>query len=360
MNLWTLPGPARFVRQAEHSLRDGANVVVRFPVATPSGFGEQLRTQLQESWRCTVFHPAPTGSPFRSIRERFAPNLPNEWNPTLLDLGEHEDFRGRLIWLDGMGRMDAEHCSAWKKFLVDYAQASRSVPEFDRTLFVAVLEGEPPADPPPEDVTLKCFDWRGVIDETDLLLAAHERLRSRDAEPVMRSLLAMTVARVASWDPDVAERLLDEGCDAILDPLSLLQSVAKEKGWTSNTDACWELGTASGDGVSHAALASLEDPPRDLRRRLWSAQASVLLPSIDSWRWNLLLDHRALLAELLEREGSPMDALDLDVGELTGMIQRPGFDPEVRRDVRQMNRWRNELAHLRPLSANDARRLVGR
>ena len=360
MNLWSLPGPARFVRHAEHALRDGANVVVRFPVATPGGFGEHIRSQLQESWRCTVFHPEPATPPFQSLRERFAPHLPNEWNPTLVDLCEHADFQGRLIWLDGVGRMDSEDCSAWKEFLVDYAHASRSVPEFERTLFVAVLEGAPPAAPPPDDVTLKCFDWRGVVDETDLLLAAHQRLHSRDAGPVMRSLLATTVAHVASWDPDVAERLLDEGCDAILDPVSLLQSVAKEKGWTSDTDACWELGTASGDGVSHAALASLEDPPRDLRRRLWSAQASVLLPSIDSWRWNLLLEYRALLAEHLEREGSPVDALDLDIGELTGMVQRPGFDPEVRRDVRQMHRWRNELAHLRPLSANAARLLAGR
>lgn len=360
MKLWTLPGPARFVRQAEHALRDGANVVLRFPEATPSGFGERMRAQLQESWRCTVFRPAPASSPFRSIRERFAPNLPAEWNPTLLDLCEHEDFRGRLIWLDGVGRMDKEECSAWKKFLVHYAQASRSVPEFERTLFVAVLDGAPPADPPPDDVTLQCFDWRGVVDETDLLLAAHERLHRRDAGPVMRSLLATTVAHVASWDPNVAERLLDEGSDAILNPVSLLQSVAKEKGWTSETDACWELGTASGNGVSHAALASLEDPPRDLQRRLWSAQASVLLPSIANWGWGFLLEHRALLAEHLQREGNPADPLDLDIGELTGMVQRPGFDPEVQRDVRQMNRWRNELAHLRPLSANTARLLAAR
>ena len=358
MNLWTLPGPARFVRQVEHALRDGANVVVRFPVVTPFGFGERMRAQLQESWRCNVFHSAPASSPFQSIRERFASNLPTEWNPTLLDLCENEDFRGRLIWLNGVGRLDREDCSAWKKFLVDYAQASRSVPEFERTLFVAVLDGAPPADPPLDDVTLKCFDWRGVIDETDLLLAAHERLHSRDAGAVMRSLLATTVAHVASWDPDVAERLLDEGCDVILNPVSLLQSVAREKGWTSNTDVCWELGTASGGGVPHAALTSLEDPPRDLRRRLWSAQASVLLPSIANWRWNLLLDHRALLAEHLKREGRPADPLDLDIGELMGMVQRPGFDPEVRRNVRQMNRWRNELAHLRPLSANDARLLA--
>ena len=360
MNLWTLPGPARFALRVERALRDGANVVIRFPVATPAGFGQHVRSRLQESWRCTVFRPEPAIPPSLNLRERFAPRLPNEWNPTLLDLCEHEDFQGRLVWLEGVGRMDGADCSAWKRFLVDYSQASRSVPEFERTLFVAVIEGAPPADPPPEDVTLKCFDWRGVVDEIDLLLAAHERLHSRDAGPVMRSLLATIVAHVASWDPDVAELLLDAGCDAILDPVSLLQSVAKGKGWTSETDACWELGTASGNGVLHAALASLDDPPRDLRRRVWSAQASVLLPSIAGWRWDLLLRHRTLIAEHLKREGKPEDPLDLDIGELTGMVQRPGFDHEVRRDVRRMNRWRNELAHLRPLSANDARLLAGR
>ncbi len=360
MNLWPLPGPARFVQRAEHALRDGASVVVRFPVETPGGFGEHVRSRLQESWRCTVFRPEPAIPPFRSIRERFVPNLPNEWNPTLLDLCEHEDFQGRLIWLDGVGRMDGDDCSAWRKFLADYAQASRNVPEFQRTVFVAVLDGAPPVDPPPEDVTLKCFDWRDAVDETDLLLAAHERLHSRDTGSVMRSLLATTVARVASWDPDVGARLLDEDDDTILDPRPLLQSVAREKGWRSDTTACWELGTASGNGVPHAALASLEDPPRDLRRRLWSAQASVLLPSIAGWRWNLLIEHRTLLAEHLEREGDPTDPLDLDVGELTGMVQRPGFDPEVRRDVRRMHRWRNELAHLRPLPASAARLLAAR
>ena len=360
MNLWNLPGPGRFLQRVERALRDGANVVVRFPVAAPAGFAERTRALLHESWRCAVFRPAPADPPFESLRERFAPHLSGAWTPTLLDLCENESFRGRLIWLDGLGRLSEEDWSAWKKFLVDYAQACRSVPEFERTLVVAVLAGTPPADPPAEDVTLKCFDWRGIIDEMDLLLAAYERLLSRDAGPVMRSLLATTVARVASWDPDMAERLLDEEGDAILDPGFLLQSVAREKGWTSDTTPCWELGTASGHGVSHAALASLEDPPRELRHRLWSAQASVLLPSIAGWRWDLLMEHRALLAEHLEREGSPADPMDLDIGELTGMVQRPGFDPEVRRNVRQMHRWRNELAHLRPLSANAARLLASR
>ena len=159
----------------------------------------------------------------------------------------------------------------------------------------------------------------------------------------------------------MAERLLNEGCDAILDPVFLLQSVAREQGWTSDAEASWELGTASGNRVSHAAPAALDDPPRDLRRRLWSAQASVLLPSIAGWGRDLLIRHRALVAEHLKRDGKPDHPLDLDIGELTGMVvQHPGFEPEVRRDVRRMNRWRNELAHPRPLSANDARTLAGR
>ena len=46
MNIWTLPGPARFVQRIERALRAGANVVVRFPVAAPAGFGEHVRSLL--------------------------------------------------------------------------------------------------------------------------------------------------------------------------------------------------------------------------------------------------------------------------------------------------------------------------
>jgi hypothetical protein len=39
-------------------------------------------------------------------------------------------------------------------------------------------------------------------------------------------------------------------------------------------------------------------------------------------------------------------------------VQRPGFDPEVRQDVRRMHRWRNELApHLRSLAGSIARHI---
>ena len=42
------------------------------------------------------------------------------------------------------------------------------------------------------------------------------------------------------------------------------------------------------DGAIHAALAALDEPPRELHRRIWSAQASVLLPIIDERRYEIV------------------------------------------------------------------------
>lgn len=355
MDVWTLPGPAAFLRRVERSLRDGMSVVVRFPGGARADFRERVLSLLQGSWHCAVFRPESASPPFASLRARFAPRLSPEREASLLDLCEEPDFQGRVIWLDGLDRDD---WSAWKKFLSDYAHASRGVGEFERTLFVTVLGGAPPAAPPARDVTLTIHDWRGAVDEMDLLFLAYERLGRRSVGGSMRSLLAATVARVAAWDLETAEMLIDEDDAVMLDPRDMLRAVARERGWTADTPIGWEHGTESGNGSLHAALASLEDPPREIRRRIWSAQVSVLLPLIDAARRKITQEHHGRLAAQIENEGEGIDPLDLDVGRLTGMVQRPGFDAAVRSHVRRLNRWRNDLAHLKPLSPVAAREIA--
>ena len=272
---------------------------------------------------------------------------------------ERENFQGRLIWLDGLERLNRNDWLAWRKFFVDYAQASRSVQEFNRTLFVASLEGTPPAEPPETDVTLTTHDWRGVVDEMNLLFLAYERLGERNVNPAMRSLLATTVARVAIWDLATAERLLDEESDVILEPDHMLRSVAHEKGWTTETPVGWKFGTDSGNGSLHAALVSLHTPPREIRRRVWSAQISVLLPLIDAHRYEIAKENHGQLAARLRSEGKAIDPLDLQVGDLMSPELRRGFDRNVRNRVERLVRWRNTLAHLKPLSPNAVRSLAG-
>ena len=358
MNVWELPGPAGFLKRVERSLRDGVSVVVRFPGEELAGFRERTLTLLNDSWTCTIFRPEPAQSPFESLRRRFGSGFSCGWGENLLDLCELEDFKERLIWLDGLERLDRTDWRTWRKFLTDYAQASRSMREFERTLFVVSLYGTPPAEPPERDVTLMTHDWRGVVDEMDLLFLACERLSERNARPAMRSLLAATIARVAAWDLETALRMLDEDSDVILEPGQMLQSFAREKGWTADTLVGWEFGTESGNGSRHAALASLDDPPREIRRRIWSAQVSILLPLVDTRRYEIVQEHRGKLRAHLNSEQDRTDPLDLDMGKLKGMIQRPGFDIDVKRRVGRLHRWRNELAHLELLSLDAMRSLT--
>ena len=359
MNVWALPGPAGFIRKVERTLRNGASAVVRFPGREQTGFRDRMLGLLNDSWTCSVFRPEPSKRPFESLCTRFAPGFSTGWDTGLLALCEWEDFQGRLIWLEGLERLDGDDWLVWRRFFADYAQASRSVREFERTLFVASLEGIPPVEPPEADVTLATYDWRGVIDQMDLLFLAYERLGVRNINPAMRSLLATTVARVAVWDVATAERLLAESNDVILEPTRMLRSVAREKRWTLETPIGWEFGTDSGIGSLHAALASLHDPPREIRRRLWSAQTSVLLPLIDSQRCKIVTENHEVIAAHLRNNGGKTDPLDLEVGDLVSPVLRRRFDRNLQDRVERLTRWRNALAHLNPLPLNAMRSLAG-
>ena len=285
-----------------------------------------------------------------SLLERFAPR-----GSSLVDLCESERFRGRLILLDGVNRRNWLNC---REFLVDYAQFSRNIPRVDRTAFLVLLVGAPPEEPPQCDVTLEVHEWRDVVNEMDLLFLAYERTGVRGVSDTMRMLLATTVARVAEWDLSVTERMLEvDGEDDLLDPTSMLQSVAAREGWTQDTPEDWALGTASGSGSIHAALASIARP-RELRRRIWSAQAAVLLPHIDVRRYEILRKHERKLIKHLAGSYGNQDPYSLEIGDLADTMRQLNVDARLRHRAERLRSARNDLAHLRPLSCERLRALM--
>ena len=167
-----------------------------------------------------------------------------------------------------------------------------------------------------------------MLDDVDLLLFATERLRAREDDPLLRSLLATTVARVAAWDFDTAAVLLDEDNSTIMNPGDLLRVIANDKGWTANTPLDWRLGTSSRTGIAHPVRAALDDPPAELDRRLWGAQLSVLLPWIEACRHETvtgnLFDVRRQMYADGDRHG---DALALELGDLVRLFGRRGREP---------------------------------
>ena len=346
MRLWDLSGAVRFLKAVGRSLNDGVSVVVRFPGTMPSGFQDAIIKDVQGlefvRFNCTR-------SPFEDLCNRYAPSVLSNASG-LRGLCEHEGFRSKLIWLDSPY---PNVWQQWQEFLTRYAKVNLSMPTLGRTLFVVPLEGEPPGEPPGNDVPIETHDWSDVLDEMDLLFWANDHLLQKEINYSQRILLATTVAHIASWDFNIAMRLLDERPHVILSPCEMLRLVAEEKGWTLDTPVDWQLGTASKSGIEHAALAALEDPPRTIQRRLWSAQAAVLLPKIESQRVNIIHDNMYKFRRALPDK----DPLDVELSELERSVYSSTYC-KVYEDVRYLRDARNKLAHLCPLAPEDALKLA--
>ena len=341
MRLWDLPGARLFIDSTCDLLRGGTNVVIRFPGPVPEGFDAAVAATLGNA--LDVSRLPVTTSPLRDLAKRYATHRSHIHR--LPDLCDDPRFRGRLVSLDGL---DTKTWPPWRSFLSDYAEASRSRPLMRRSLFLVTLAGTPPAEPPRTDVGLVSRTWDGVLDEVDLLLFASQRLRQRRLDPLLRLLLATTIARVAAWDFDSATALVTQGDETIMEPVELLRAFAREKGWTTETPIDWHVGTASQAGIAHPARAALDDPPTELDRRLWSAQLSVLLPWVETRRHEIVATNLFEVKRQMRANGNgEEDPFGLELGELHKLFSRRGAHRRIRKTVSSLRDIRNELAHRR-------------
>ena len=354
MRLWDLPGARRFVDSTCDLIRGGNNVVIRFPGIVPEGFDDAVSATLGNTLR--VGHLQVTRAPLEDLARSYAEN-PDQIR-RLADLCDDRGFRGRLLLLHGL---DGTTWPAWREFLGNYAQASRSRSLLGRSLFLVKLAGYPHAEPPRTEVGLACFDWKEVLDEIDLLLFASEHLRQRIKEPLLRSLLATTVARVAAWDFETAAALVAEDDRTIMDPLDFLSGLARDRGWTSETPLDWHLGTASHTAVPHPARAALDNPPTELYRRLWSAQLAVLLPWVEARRHELVAGNLFKVKRQMRMDGNGQgDPFALELGELFRLFARRGGDRRIRTTVKRLRDVRNELAHRQHVTYSAIVDLIGK
>ena len=352
MTLWDLPGPRRFVESCRKSLASGSNLVVSFPGAIPEGFDDALISALGNSLYSESI--AVTDSPLKDLAAAFA-DSPDTIH-SLSDMLVQEKFAGLLVWLDGL---DEGNWPAWREALEDHAEMIRGTSLLGRSLFCAPLPRGSVANPARSDVTLANHEWDGVVDEIDLMLLASERLRSQERSPLVRLFLATSVARVAAWDFDTASRLLDSGPAAMLAPLETLKSIAAEKGWTSDTPLAPESGTVSQQGVTHPVRAAVEDPAREIERRIWSAQVSVLMPRIEERRHATVERNLYEIRYRMRRaDMNDSDPHGMELGELLSLLQAPGVPRALRNSVARLRNHRNRLAHLAPLDPDSARRLL--
>ena len=274
----------------------------------------------------------------------------------MAELADSPPFQGRLVWIENIDRTD---WAIWSATLVAYAEACRNVDLLNRTVFIVLLSGEAVTEVSPEEVALVRRDFRGVVDTLDLLVlalwSAPEDIRRRE----QRALLAHTVAQVAQWDFSLAEQLLSLPLAEALSPADALRHYAQCRGWTAATAECWETGTIDGPAerpTVHSALLSVSGRTRQVRQRIWAAQAAGLLPLVEERRVGLINRYRRYLQLPIEIEAGVWvyDPLDLDVGQLARHLDRTDKPRMVREQVRRLRLVRNKLAHMEPLDPEQA------
>ena len=263
------------------------------------------------------------------------------------DLAGTGHFQGRFIWIE---KIDRRHWSRWSEALMEYAEACRNVEIMSRTVFVVLLMGAVIADESPEEIALVHRDYCGIVDSHDLFVFSLWNAPSSIYYREHRALLAHTIAQVAQWDYFLADRLLSVSLEEALYPMDTLKEYASSLGWTADTPWRWELGTVDGRNVVHSALLAISSDSRQVRQRVWSAQAGVLLPLIEERRVGLIPRCRRYLKLPVDIQGHWVsDPLDIEIGPLSWHLERTDTPLMIRKQVRQLRTARNMLAHMEPL-----------
>ena len=272
------------------------------------------------------------------------------------DLVLTNGFDGWAVWIEGIS---PANWPEWRTFLSEFEAASRARPEIVRSVLVLILRSPNEGSLPANEVALQSLSWRGRVGEFDILLHCADRLEGSRQKHSRRRLLAHCAARVALWDLDLADRLLAERPERVIEPWDVLRSIARERLWQNGTPCTWRDGTMQEfDGIeeTHSVyLVGIGDTTK-VRRRLWSAQAAVLLPLLEERRQALIpRTSRYLSPPFQTVTGEAIaDLAELEIGQICYFLHRDGADHGLKRTFRFLRDVRNALAHLEPISAQEA------
>jgi hypothetical protein len=335
-------------------LRSGYSIVVALPDPGPPALLEALCTRMDAN-----------GWDRPRVNADGTPPLENLFDALALEAGDSQARNlnvllerlsaGQVVIVD---EIDSTQWRAWRHLIVEYERLSRSHTAFERPLLLLIVRGVPRADLPVHAPALKVCIWDDAVSEIDMLAYADLLLCERGVTGPQRRLAATTIARLALWDPLVAQRLSQLPTDVLFAPHAALESLATEWGWRSGETPTWERGTyARVDGVRHAhsALLALGDKTKELEMRIWSAQASIILPLIELQRRNIVnrIQHRLDMPRTVGDE-SIGDPFDLEIGELGRAAQAANLDRGITNQIARLRYLRNRLAHLELLTLVDA------
>lgn len=354
---WALPGPSLFASSIVDDVDAGRSVLLELPPPGVDGLTRQVRALLHEH-----------GS-MRTVKEVEGTSSPTDALETLAGDVAHDGVEAALrslsrselvLWVRGCTSVQ---WNEWRSVIEVASRLAGELPLGSRL----VLAIEVPAGErlPAQDVAVRRHRWEGQVDQDMLTWWCRQLLANDVREPmtVKRLRTAMT-AHIAVWDGELAADLLTE-VHLPAARQDILVAAAKRRGWKRGMPASWQIGAQmliDQRPVVHSAWLAESQRWDDIDRRIWSAQASVLLPVLDDMRMKIIrLHQRSLPTGLRDSTGQVMPIEDYELGFLRYLMLNRGWKPQTSHYASVIQRaWglRNQLAHLKPVEWIEADTLL--
>lgn len=350
---WGLAGPARFLDQVSTRLmasRQGL-LGISVPSRRPPGFLDAVLEQLREQGGGRVIRVRADDPIFqRSIAHGLAraAGLGHSGLSSVAELAARPELAAATFVVDGVRR---DVWNRWASFLRTFAAESSAV---ERTLApnIAVLL---PAEMTRGEIhSLFGRDevpWRGVVTTTDTRVLV-SRLKSLNGSETLAERIAMeTTIRLAGWDLNFAGILAERSIEEMLNPIQLLADLsgeAYELSWGAGIIDEWD-----GLPFTHTLACAAHGDLQTLRRRIWTAHSSVVLPFIGEVIEHYCAEYRELLEGKLpytymrgETRVQIHDLADFEIGNLYHALSEHLSPPEVSM-LKGFVAIRNRIAHHR-------------
>lgn len=273
-----------------------------------------------------------------------------------------------LVWVDELSQGEY---APWHSFLQRYARACGDSGRYEFGRFCLIVSGENAAISPANETHISVKRLDGYVSELDVLLYASyaDSASFREGRLIDRAFRS-AVIRLATNDLDVCDRLLTERFQDSESASEVLEAIAAERGWTSQiikdcTDPLerWSRGIeVTIDGrrqLNAAALTAIDHSTciRELGRRIWAGQVSVIMPHLEELRRDVIDDFpdRFTLPHRTDDGREICSIQFLELGHMCFQIsqRQATLDRETVKRLMAGREARNQLAHLIPLSFED-------
>ena len=232
---WDLRWSKRFLSELFENFRTGKNSIIYLPEFFINDLDSILRINIEtiyrdkfsRTWYSLDLNSVKNNSdsPINIVSQYFDLNSRN-----IKFIVDNKMFMDKIIWIPCINNNLWQN---WKEFIEEYADYCRNHGESDRdTIFCIKLQGNNKFDFPSNPI-IKNYTWQDyvikqkLIDDIFDIYFFTASIFNKNFSGLKKKLIISTIAHLALWDPEVSDRLMDNG--DIENPFPVLENIAKEK-----------------------------------------------------------------------------------------------------------------------------------